>query len=367
MATQAIEQRRTAADILGTSSQARGVGASQGTVVEQSRAIAEVQGALTVAHARPRDKSKALNEALESCRTREVAESAFFKFSRGGGSVSGLTVHIARELARCWGNIMHDVIELERNDEDGYSEMLARAWDLETNTQSRTQFIVPHLRDKKGGPSRLTDARDIYENNANMGARRLRECILNVLPPYLVKAAEEECRNTLERGESEEPLPVRVSKLLTAFAQIGIDKARIEAKLGPVDRFTPVDLANIAISFKSIRRGEITADEEFPRVDSDTPRASKLDALESAITGTPETGDDGIPEFQEGRATADMGEPHTIDPAELIRLINAKLRWEDVNSLVASHADAVAGYAEDDRARVAEAQDARIRLIKGAK
>jgi hypothetical protein len=70
--------------------------------------------------------------------------------------------------------------------------------------------------------------------------------------------------------------------------------------------------------------------------------------------------------IQEGRATADMGEPHTIDPAELIRLINAKLRWEDVNSLVASHADAVAGYSEEDRARVAEAQESRIKLIKGA-
>lgn len=286
---QIVEQRRTAADILGGNARAAGQGASQATVVEQSRAIAEVQGALVVAANRPRDKSRALNEALESCRTREVAEGAFFKFSRGGGSVSGLTIHIARELARCWGNIMHDVIELERNDEDGYSEMLARAWDLETNTQSRTQFIVPHLRDKKGGPSRLTDARDIYENNANMGARRLRECILNVLPPYLVKAAEEECRNTLERGEAEEPLPVRVSKLLTAFAQIGIDKSRIEAKHGPVDRFTPVDLANLRISYQSIKRSEISADDEFPPIEGAPKKASKLDTLQSAIGGDGQT------------------------------------------------------------------------------
>jgi len=314
MATQIVEQRRTAADILGGNARAAGQGASQATVVEQSRAIAEVQGALVVAANRPRDKSRALNEALESCRTREVAEGAFFKFSRGGGSVSGLTIHIARELARCWGNIMHDVIELERNDEDGYSEMLARAWDLETNTQSRTQFIVPHLRDKKGGPSRLTDARDIYENNANMGARRLRECILNVLPPYLVKAAEEECRNTLERGEAEEPLPVRVSKLLTAFAQIGIDKSRIEAKHGPVDRFTPVDLANLRISYQSIKRSEISADDEFPPIEGAPKKASKLDTLQSAIGG----------DAKEGRADSDMGEAHSIDEDALAAQVRAE-------------------------------------------
>lgn len=283
MASQAIEQRRNAADILGGNAHARGVAASQSTTVEQSRAIAEVQGALLVAHNRPRDKARALNEALESCRTREVAEGAFFKFSRGGSTVAGETIHLARELARCWGNIIYDVIELERDDEKGHSEMLARAWDLETNAQSRITFIVPHLRDKKGGPTRLTDVRDIYENNANMGARRLRECIFAVLPPYLVKSAADECRYTLERGESEEPLPVRIGKLLTAFAQIGIDKARIEAKHGPVDRFTPVDLANIAISYKSIRRGEIMAEEEFPRIEGAAPQVSKLDALEQAI------------------------------------------------------------------------------------
>ncbi len=321
MATQ-LEPRRTAADILGGTAQARGNGKSQATVVEQSRAIAEVQGALVVAANRPRDKAAALNEALESCRTREVAEGAFFKFSRGGGTVAGETIHLARELARCWGNIVYDVMELERNDEEGHSEMMARAWDLETNAQARLQFIVPHLRDKKGGPSRLTDVRDIYENNANMGARRLRECIFAVLPPYLVKAAADECRHTLERGESEEPIAVRVSKLLTAFAGIGIDKARIEAKLGPVDRFTPVDLANIRIAFQSIRRGEIMAEEEFPRIDGAQPQTSRLDALESAVSHQPPAGGSEVTAAadpsndetdagavsQEGRGDADYGD-----------------------------------------------------------
>jgi hypothetical protein len=362
MATQVESRPRNASDILGTASQARGVGASQGTVVEQSRAIAEVQGALTVAHARPRDKSRALNEALESCRTREVAEGAFFKFSRGGGSVAGLTVHIARELARCWGNIMHDVIELERNDEAGYSEMLARAWDLETNTQSRTQFIVPHLRDKKGGASRLTDVRDIYENNANMGARRLRECILNVLPPYLVKAAEEECRNTLERGEGEEPIAVRTAKLLTAFAAIGIDKARIEAKLGSVSRFTTVDLANMRIAYQSIKRGEILADDEFPRGEGAAPVTSKLDALEAAITPNED--------HQEKRGDEDMGErfngtdpdedehPATAKARNIAAEIDAAKKLDVVGAIEQQYAADIKAMSDADKAIVYAAIDA---------
>ncbi|WP_303763757.1 hypothetical protein [Sphingobium yanoikuyae] len=279
-----MERKRTAADILGGAAQARGNGKSQATTVEQSRAIAEVQGALIVAQNRPRDKAHALNEALEACRTREVAENAFFKFPRGGQSVSGETIHLARELARCWGNIDYTISELNRDDDAGHSEMLARAWDLETNARASLTFIVPHLRDKKGGPERLTDVRDIYENNANMGARRLRECIFAVLPKYLVQAASDECRNTLETRNAETPLPKRVADALAAFAKIGIDKTRIEAKLGQTANFTAVDLANLQISYKSIVRNEISADDEFPRLDG-APATSKLDALEQAVTG----------------------------------------------------------------------------------
>jgi hypothetical protein len=265
-------------DILAQAVQARGDSRSQSTVVEQSRAIAEVQGALMVADRRPRDKMRALNEALESCRTKEVAENAFFKFNRGGKSVAGETIHLARELARCWGNIVYAVVELDRDDSRAVSEMMAYAWDLETNARSQLQFLVPHYRDKTGGPVRLTDMRDIYENNANMGARRLRECIFAVLPPYLTKTAAEQCHMTLQGGSDEKPLPVRINEALAHFEAIGVGRDRIEAKMGPVGRFTAVDYANLRVSFASIKRNEISADDEFPRVDALTGQ----DLLEQA-------------------------------------------------------------------------------------
>lgn len=307
MATQIAPRQRTAADILGTGNQPKGVAKSQATTIEQSRAIAEVQAAVVVAQSHPRDKVKALNEALESCRTKEVAENAFFKFPRAGGSVSGETIHLARELARCWGNIDYKIAELSRDDEGGSSEMMAIAWDLETNARSSLTFIVPHLRDKRGGAERLTDVRDIYENNANMGARRLRECIFAILPKYLVQAASDECRRTLETGNAEVPLSKRVAEALTAFAKLGIDRSRIEGKLGSTSKFTAVDLANLEISYRSIKRGEIMADDEFPRVESDAPGKSKLDMLEDAIDTTPLDPDAG-----EKRGDEDMGEAGNV-------------------------------------------------------
>ena len=295
-------------DLIAQASMARGQGASQATVVEQSRAVAEVQAAFMVAMNRPRDKTAALAEALESCATLEVAEGAFFRFPRGGTTVSGESIHLARELARCWGNITYGVVELARDDERGLSEMMAYGLDLQTNTRSHLTFIVPHKRDNKGGPVPITDMRDIYENNANMGARRLRECIFAVLPPYLVKAAADACRVTLEGGKDSKPLPIRITEAVAAFESAGISRDRIEARYGATDKLTPVDLANMRIVFQSIKRGEISAEQEFPRTD----RVSAADLIGNAPVNV-------IPPLdpnEGGRANDDHGESHNaIDVA----------------------------------------------------
>jgi hypothetical protein len=308
--------------------QSRGEAASQATSIEQSRAVAEVQGALVVAQQRPRDETRALAKAVESCRTKEVAETAFFKFPRGGQTVSGETIHLAVELARCWGNIAYGIMELDRDDIGAKSEMLAFAWDLETNAQSRMTFIVPHKRDKRGGAETLTDMRDIYENNANMGARRLRECIYRVLPPYLKEAAKAECYRTLEGGQNEKPLAVRLNEMVDAFAAMGISRDRIEAKAGPIAKLSATDLANLKVSYRSISRNEVAADEEFPRVGAEEATKAARRIADQAKPAGADTITQDSPNAEEGRAEQDMGEAHNdaeADPRRRVadEIINA--------------------------------------------
>jgi hypothetical protein len=280
-------------------------GASQATNIEQSRAIAEVQAMVLVAQRAPRDEARAMNLAIQSCGQRAVADRAFFSFSRGGQNVNGATIQLATELARCWGNIDYGIMELARDDNAGHTEMLAFAWDLETNTKSRQTFIVPHTRDTRQGKKALTDNRDIYENNANNGARRLRECIFRVMPPYLKAAAETKCREVLERGEGDEPLPARIAKAIDKFSRIGISIDRIEDRHGPSTSWTPVDLANLQITFQSIRQGETTADEAFPKPGT----ADVTEDLKKLAKGKPaDTAADDNPTAAEGRSDEDMGE-----------------------------------------------------------
>ncbi|RCH70523.1 hypothetical protein DT019_03260 [Streptomyces sp. SDr-06] len=236
----------------------------QGTAVEQSRAIAEVQAAIVVAQQCPRDVPAAVAAMRTACEQKALADRAFFRYSRGGSNVSGPTVHLAREIALAWGNIQYGLVEMRRDDEFGQSEMQAFAWDVERNARNSSTFIVPHKRDVKGGPKALVDLRDIYENNANNGARRVREAIFAVLPLWYVEQAKDICNNTLAKGGGV-PLPTRIADAIKAFDGLGINVDRIESKLGrPQGKWTDHDLAQLQVIYQSIQRGEVSRDEEFP-------------------------------------------------------------------------------------------------------
>lgn len=249
---------------------------NQGTVaIEASRAIAEAQGKLVIAKRFPRDEVQAYNRVAQACQRKGIAEKAFYSYNRGGGTVSGPTIRFAEELARCWGNIDYGIKELSQD--EGKSEMQAYAWDLETNAQSVQNFTNPHIREVGGKAKILTSQRDIYEINANMGARRLRSRILAILPTDLVDMAIAECKKTLA-GNNDEPLIDRVKKMVVAFGKIGVTQEQIEKRLGrKVDTMTVDDFTDYIGIYNAIKQGESKIAEWFEaeKVASDLTDALK--------------------------------------------------------------------------------------------
>lgn len=235
---------------------------NQGTVaIEASRAIAEAQGKLVIAKRFPRDEVQAYNRVAQACQRKGIAEKAFYSYNRGGGTVSGPTIRFAEELARCWGNIDYGIKELSQD--EGKSEMQAYAWDLETNAQSVQNFTNPHIREVGGKAKILTSQRDIYEINANMGARRLRSRILAILPTDLVDMAIAECKKTLA-GNNDEPLIDRVKKMIVAFGKIGVTQEQIEKRLSrKVDTMTVDDFTDYIGIYNAIKQGESKVAEWF--------------------------------------------------------------------------------------------------------
>jgi len=238
---------------------------TQATAIEQARAVAEVQAAVTVAQAIPRDVQRAVAEMRDTCGRMAMAQRAFYSVPNRG---NGPTVHLARELARIWGNLDYSVRELRRDDEAGESEVLAVAWDQQTNVRSSRSFIAPHQkmvgkgRDKKR--ERILDLEDVYRNNQSVGAKAVRECIMSVMPRWFVEEAQDICRRTLDHGEGK-PLDQRISDAVRAFGEKGIAVARLEAKMGKRrGQWDAGDVAQLVIDYTSITRDGVDADDMFP-------------------------------------------------------------------------------------------------------
>lgn len=223
--------------------------------IESERAIAEAQAKMVIAKRFPRDEATAFSKAMQACQRKTLADSAFYSYPRGGEVISGPSIRLAEELARCWGNIEYGIRELSRK--DGVSEMQAFAIDLESNIHSVQNFTVRHIRDRRGGGKELTDERDIYELTANMGGRRLRARILAVLPPDLKDAAVAQCRATIANdGAGEMPVADRVKRMVLAFSKIGVSDELLAKRLGhKLDTTTPDELADLHGIYTSLKDG----------------------------------------------------------------------------------------------------------------
>jgi hypothetical protein len=239
--------------------------------VEQSRAIAETQGAMIVAKKFPRDPIASMDRILNACSRPTLAEQALYTYSRGGTEITGPSIRLAEALAQNWGNMAFGIRELEQR--SGESTVEAFAWDIETNTRQTKTFQVRHERHTKKGAYALTDPRDIYELTANQGARRLRACILGIIPGDVVEAAQRQCEVTL--NTKAEVTPERLKSLLEKFAEFQITQPQIEARIQRrVDAMTPAQMVGLGKIFNSLKDGmSVPADwfEIAPLVDGADP------------------------------------------------------------------------------------------------
>lgn len=250
--------------------------ASQATVVEQARAVAEVAAAVRVAQDNPRDVTRAMDSMRQACGQRALADRAFYSLPRAGGRVEGSTVHLARELARCWMNLDYGIRELRRDDDAGQSEMQAWAWDQEANVRSTRSFIVPHERMARKERQKLTDLGDIANNNNSVAARAVRETIFTILPVWFREEAESVAARTLQDGGGK-TMAQQVADALAHYRDTyNVTQAQLEERLErPAKEWTATDLGNLRVLSGEIGRGEKTVSDEFPAA----PKAVTADEI----------------------------------------------------------------------------------------
>jgi hypothetical protein len=253
-----------------------------GVAAEQARTQAEIQSALMVAAARPRDEQYALDRIKNACQRPGLAASAEYCYSRGGTEIIGPTIDLLTVIANQWGNVLYGFRELAETQQDSTVE--AYAWDLETNAKRAVTFTVKHARHTKSGTYPLTDPRDRYENLANMAQRRVRACLEAIIPPDVVEDAVQQCRETLKANA--DVTPDSIKKLTDAFSKIGVTQEQITKRLGRrLDTMQPAQLVSLRRVYKSIQDGMSKVEDWFEQPEGATPAKTATEAATEALKG----------------------------------------------------------------------------------
>ena len=252
-----------------------------------TRQAQEVQAAMVVAKNFPRNPMESMNRILDSCARPSLAEDATYEYNRGGTKIYGPSIRLAECLAQNWGNIDFGFIELDRK--SGESTVMAYAWDLETNTRRSLIFSVKHQRESNGGSYALTSERDIYEVVANNAQRRVRACILALIPGDVIDNAVHQCELTLKARDQGVPLEKRIEDMIAAFEGYEITPAMLAAFCGKQSEknLDEADIRKLRKAYTSLRDGIVGSDYFINRMQNLAAQAEEKKKQQEAAKEEP--------------------------------------------------------------------------------
>jgi hypothetical protein len=343
------------------------VKANQMIPVAQQREIAEVQAAMLIARMNPRNEKAALNRILDACTRPSLAESALYSYNRGGTEITGPSIRLAEVLAQNWQNMDFGIRELEQR--DGESTVEAFCWDVQNNVRQRKVFQVAHIRvSKSKGYVSLTDPRDIYEMVANQGARRLRACILGVVPGDVIESAVKQCETTLHaKGKITSD---RLKSLVDKFTELGVTKEMIEKRIQRhLEAMTPTLFVQLGKIYNSLKDGmSVTADWFSPGTAGPEKGTLNVEDLKPAAEANRGHGDDRLDEVPKKENTAEnqalfLCEKKRI-PVEALRAKLGQMGIEETKEIEHKHMKELIEWATTWRASGKKAAPVQKNLTK---
>ena len=244
-----------------------GGGGDAMVVATTGREVAEIQSAMVIAKRFPRDQRLSYDRIMTACQRPGLAETATYQYARGGTDITGPSIRLSETLAREWGNMQYGVRELDQR--DGVSTVEAFAIDLEANLRSVRVFQVKHVRHTKTKDYAVSDPRDIYEMVANAGARRVRACILSIIPGDITEAAVAQCEATLK--SKADTSPEAMKKMVTALQEFEVTKEQIEARIQrKIEAITPAQVISLRKIYVSLKDGMSSPEDWFSEVKPET-------------------------------------------------------------------------------------------------
>jgi hypothetical protein len=234
-------------------------GVIAGNVYQQDKATIDVQ--IATAKAYPRNLRRSTENAIAIVTIdKDTATTCTYSLPRGGKSITGPSVHLAKILAQCWGNMRIEAKVMSVDDKTLTSQGIA--FDLENNLAIKVE-VKRSIMTKSG---RMNDDMIVVTGNA-ANSIALRNAVLGVIPRSIVDKVHNEAKRTIIGDISDK------SKLIAKRKQVfdglkdmySLSEKEILSAIGKaaIDHVTGDDLITLIGVGQAIKDGDITVEFAF--------------------------------------------------------------------------------------------------------
>jgi len=249
----------------------------------QSRAEYDTQ--IATAKRYPRDLTRMRNNSIAIVTMdKKTAEACRYALPRGGKTISGPSVHMARIMAQQYGNLRVTAAVKMTTDKEIISE--AVAFDLETNYAVKVEV---HRRITKKDGGRFDDDMVMVAGNAT-NAIALRQAILNVIPKSITDSVYNAALEKITGDLSDEnKLIARRNEIFQKMQdsyKVKEDQILQVLNLKSINQVKAEQISDLIAIGQAIKDGDTTIEEVFYKATTKdiAPEAKTVaDAMDKAI------------------------------------------------------------------------------------
>jgi hypothetical protein len=234
---------------------------------QQDKAAIDMQ--ISTAKAYPRSIKKAVeNSIIVVTMDTETASSCTYSLPRGGKTITGPSVHLAKILAQNWGNLRVEAKVVDVNAKQITCQSIA--FDLENNLAIKVE-VKRSIVDKYG--KRFNE--DMVTVTGNAGnSIAMRNAILSVIPRAIVDKVYNEAKKTITGDVSDKTkLMAKRKAVMDGFKETyNVSEAEVLKVIGKsavehIDSDNLITLIGIA---QAIKDGDTTVEEAFRKKETQT-------------------------------------------------------------------------------------------------
>jgi len=241
---------------------------------------------IATAKAYPRNVRRAIDNAIVLVTMdEETAQTCTYSLPRGGKTITGATIHLAKILAQNWGNLRIEAKVIDISQKQITSQAIA--FDLENNLAIKVE-VKRSITDRNG--KRFNDDMITVSGNAS-NAIAMRNAILSVIPKAVVdKVYKEAIRKITGDISDNTKLMAKRKAVMDGFKDVyGVSETEVLKVIGKasIDHIGADELTVLIGLAQAIKDGDTSVEETFRKKEktsaTQTSQVEQIEVKESNV------------------------------------------------------------------------------------